>query len=916
MELVSTSSPMKSLRNITFFLLCTLMHLQPMAAQFEWSTWVFGHNGAISFVNDRGRIGDPRVIAGPAIRQEEGTAVFCHPRRGTLELFTDDAYIRDGSGTIVPPSGKRGFGSSSAQAALFLPVPGDPNKVYCIEAPDLTSPPPYPHRSYHYSRLERSHVSAPWRVVDSSVVLSDDGTERIAATFDVTNARVVIATFRESGSVDFWHITAFGLTRLVFNHKLASRLTPFAQTKWSRDGQYLVIADSVTRILQVNHDVMQVRNVANINIMNVPALQSVESRRLVYGAAISPNNNFLYLSIRVGSFRGYLMQFDLRNGMANAEQSGVILATFDLSKRSWPPALQNGPDGRIYLPNEKYLGCIQFPDRWGLECGLDMNNLHLGGGRALDGLPTVVERFFSAIEEPKAELSHSFACTSQALVLKAIITGEALDTVWYVPGLTPDSVRGTATLQIPDVPAGTYVAYLTMTGPRYRVVDSIELSLLPGATYSIPRDTTVCAGSDIHIATSGIRNVQWLPASAVDNAQGTRVSLRNLQQDVTLVVKAVDERECDVSDTIYIRVRHADVALTVPPPACTGVPVVVQPQRGYVLQWLEGASPSQSKAQTLIVVPTERTVVVAEMTDGFCIDTVTAVINISPPPSVAISPSIIDPVCPGTPVRLRVFDGIAWQWDDHEDLDRTDIADPLVAPTTTTTYAVTVYHADGCVSRDSVTIETIDTYPVFVRVLGATLDVGGNGIIRLESQRWYGEHAYGVRWPRGHLWFESVTPSLVTSISRGVEFDTLWLNNVTSDLPPTIEVRVLALLGPLQRFAVQPVLKPSDHCAKLQATDGVVDATSCGKLSRLVRYTSPTVVRNVTNANGTFLEGALDPIVSANVRVFTSTGQLVAQTNWHGMSDYQLAMEPSWGTVVFAVVETAAERIVLPVVLR
>ncbi len=904
---------MKSLRIITCIFVFACFDMLIARAQHEWSTWVFGQNAAITFMNQRGRTGNPRVIPSPPVRQDEGTAVYCNPRTGALELYTDDFNIRNADGTIVQPGGRRGFGPSSAQAALMLPVPGDPNQVYCFEAPDLTAP-PYPHRDYHYSRLVRESAADPWRVADSSVFLIGGGTERIAATIDATRGRVIVATFAEAGGVDLWHIEKTGLVGRRYHHRLERPITVFAQTKWSRDGKYLVVADTITRIIETNHDVPSMRTLCAINVNTIPSLRGEDTRRVVYGAAISPNNSFLYLTIRVGTSRGYLLQFDLRGGFDNVERTGIPLRTFDVSRRGWPPALQNGPDGRIYWPNDRFLGCIQFPDRWGLDCGIEMQFLHLGAGRALDGLPTVVERFYSSVEDPKADMMHTFSCEQHKLVLNATISGEVIDTVWYIPGLTPDSVRGTSTLEIRNVPGGTFTAFLVMTGTRQRVVDSLELFLRPGAGYSIPRDTTVCRSSDVTIATTGIRNIRWSPANVVDNPTASTVTLRNLQSDVTLVVQATDERECAVSDTLRIRVHRANIAMLWPQPACAGVPVEVRPERGTVVEWLHNVPAADRHSASLRLVPFEPTEVVAVLSDGYCTDTIRGTITIQPPPVVSADP--VEAVCPGTPTRVRVQGGDAWQWDPHPDIDRLDVQDPMISPSATTTYGFTVLFADGCVSRGSVTVPTLNEYRIPVRASNAVLNVGGSGTIRVDATNWKNEHRYGLTWPHAHLAVTGAQGADGFSFAAGTVSDTVWLDVAGDAVQRTVHLDVLSMLAPNLEFNVVPVLRRADSCAILVAEPGTIDARSCTGALRLVRFTNSLQVAIVTADGREYVQGAMDAQVPVTLRVYSTSGVLLDQHAWHGVTSFSVPLDRSQGTVVFAVVETPTERRVLPVVLR
>lgn len=59
----------------------------------------------------------------------------------------------------------------------------------------------------------------------------------------------------------------------------------------------------------------------------------------------------------------------------------------------------------------------------------------------------------------------------------------------------------------------------------------------------------------------------------------------------------------------------------------------------------------------------------------------------------------------GESAQLQASGGISYQWSPTEGLNDPNIPNPVATPTTTTTYTVTAFNAEGCSSTDSLTIE-------------------------------------------------------------------------------------------------------------------------------------------------------------------------------------------------------------------
>ncbi|MDX9751433.1 MAG: gliding motility-associated C-terminal domain-containing protein [Flavobacteriales bacterium] len=171
---------------------------------------------------------------------------------------------------------------------------------------------------------------------------------------------------------------------------------------------------------------------------------------------------------------------------------------------------------------------------------------------------------------------------------------------------------------------------------------------------------------------------------------------------VTLVM--TDQYGCTqaAEDSIVVESLGPPVAVIDPvPPTCPGVGVQLTASDGTAWQWSPSAGLSDPAAQAPIATPDTTTTYQLVLTTPCGTDTAWVEVTVHENP-VQTLPDV--ELCMGDSVQLQASQPGTYLWSPAEGLSDTLAAGPMAAPADTTTYAVLITVAPGCVLIDSVTV--------------------------------------------------------------------------------------------------------------------------------------------------------------------------------------------------------------------
>gem|GEM_PF-451897 len=285
-------------------------------------------------------------------------------------------------------------------------------------------------------------------------------------------------------------------------------------------------------------------------------------------------------------------------------------------------------------------------------------------------------------------------------------------------------------------------------------VDSITITVNPNPTATIAAsDTTICAGDTATLTASATGGnapytFQWnqgLGAGATKTVTPT--------QTTTYLVTATDTSGCSDTATVTITVRPRPmVQLTAGRTTiCAGdtTQLTVTASGGtapYTFQWNQNIVANN----TVIVNPTQTTTYTVTVTDANgCTNTASIIITVTQSLNVAITAND-STLCVGQSANLRVSISngarpFRFNWNQNLPADSTQ----TVTPTQSTTYAVTVTDASGCIGTDTIRIVVNPNPTVVASANDSTICSGTTA--NLSATASGGTGPYTFNWNPGNL---------------------------------------------------------------------------------------------------------------------------------------------------------------------
>lgn len=179
---------------------------------------------------------------------------------------------------------------------------------------------------------------------------------------------------------------------------------------------------------------------------------------------------------------------------------------------------------------------------------------------------------------------------------------------------------------------------------------------------------------------------------------------------VSLVVS--DSTGCIESDTAYLQImvmQLGDANVEPVDTICPGETVMLEASGGLSYQWIPSTYLSNPNSSNPIANPPVTTDYLVLVTDSCGTDTAYTTIFVHETP-VSISNDTV--VCGGSPVPLEATGGVQYSWSPTTGLSNPNTSNPTAIVLDTTQYLVDITTVNGCVIKDSVTINTISNLPV------------------------------------------------------------------------------------------------------------------------------------------------------------------------------------------------------------
>lgn len=374
-------------------LVSLLLLITGLFAQKEANYWYFGDHAGLNF-----GLGVPVPLTNGALSTGEGCSSISNSS-GNLQLYTDGRFVYTREHTQMP----NGYGllghSSSTQSGIIVPKPLNSNQYYIftVDAWDNNLL-----NGVCYTRVDMTLNNGLGDVVvsEKNVPLVPLTCEKVTAVGHGDGVSYWVITHKW-GNDEFYafKVTSSGVvTTPVISHAGSPVVGDLEASKG-----YLKVSPDGTKIAMANNIAFNV-GIFSFNNITGEVTHIVTDNNYVnpggwdpggpYGVEFSANSKVLY----IGEWKGNrsIHQYDLStSNPTTILNSRTVVGTVGQSQAPIG-ALQLGPDNRLYIARQgaDYLSRINQPNTLGTGCGFMENAVNLGGRESRYGLPPFVQSFF------------------------------------------------------------------------------------------------------------------------------------------------------------------------------------------------------------------------------------------------------------------------------------------------------------------------------------------------------------------------------------------------------------------------------------------------------------------------------------------------------------------------------------------
>ncbi len=541
-------------------LVCTISYGQSSSAL----NWYFGFGNGLSFED-----GPPKIVTGGQTRMYEGGATYSDPCSGELMFYTDGTRVYDREHQLMPGSaGLTAYSlsptSSTAQSAIIIPHPGDPDLFYIFNPGNETYPLdtswPQFNRDAHmhcsYQVVSMSARGGLGDVIDRKVLgMEYHLSEKITAIHDRNKDEYIVVTkTRSTGEFCLWRIGTEGIRETPQVVKpvgiVDSSIT--GHLKFSPNGRKLVEVDNASR-----HSAVRIYEFdLNSGLLSNPIYLRTPPEcngyaAFLYGVSFSPDSRMLFTC---GAHCG-LQQYrvDVHDSAAIAE-SRYVVDHIDGS-RFYEGTLQIGPDRKLYAYNGNYaISCIENPNAYGDDLILRRKVLEFEQRLFSFGLPNFMDQIFDLEYQGdkaihvEADTAADPFCPGESVQLHAS-GGDSY--IWEPAHLFNDNTLADPIARVPETTCFTVKA---QQGDCVAIA-GIVVKAHPTEPLNTGEELNICIGESVQLNVEGEGPFEWEPRESLDNplAKNPTASPSNT---TVYRVYSKNDKGCNVEGQVRVNVRQ------------------------------------------------------------------------------------------------------------------------------------------------------------------------------------------------------------------------------------------------------------------------------------------------------------------------------------------------------------------------
>lgn len=498
---------------ITFLLL--YVHVT-LFAQKQTNNWHFGFKAGIDFNTI-----PPSSITDSEMITNEACASISD-QNGNLLFYTNSENIWNAANTIMPNGGGL-LGCASSTQCLIVQQP-EHSDIYYIFTTDCGEN--NLANGFRYTIVDMSLNGGLGDVVSKNILLYTPATEKISASLHSNQKDIwIISHEYNTNNFKTYLLTDLGLNNNPVISSIGSvhiNLGMFpiqgsaGYMKCSPGGGEIAVAiyqegtsgSNKYELFDFDKNTGQIVNLKNILVPS--------SNTGVYGVEFSPDGRRLYTSTLIPCA---LFQFDLSAGSETAINSSVTLL-FSTPEYAAIGAIQNGPDGRLYVAgaNNRFVGVVNDPNQLGSACN------YVNQGFVLSVTPPITAPYkqvcgaglpnFPPFYFKPADFTFSNTCFGDSTLFVLHKQDDIQSAVWNFgdPGSGINNTSAAITPVHRFSAAGTFTVTLTITpvsGAPVTITHDIVITASP--VVDLPADTLLCNGEalDLNVFQPAIDSYLW-----------------------------------------------------------------------------------------------------------------------------------------------------------------------------------------------------------------------------------------------------------------------------------------------------------------------------------------------------------------------------------------------------------------------
>ncbi|GEM_PF-839621 len=676
-------------------------------AQSSSTDWRFGQLGRVVFTP-----GGAQGQGGSNLTSFEGCASIADPVTGNI-LFYSNGEMVWGSNNAAMANGTGLSGKqTTTQGALIVPYPGQPNRYILFTLTNTLDS-----AGLQYSVIDMSLNGGAGGVVASlknQPILPGFPTnamsEKLTATKHCNGTDYwVMGHFVNSAQFFKFLVTSAGVQPMVLQSIGSSHPFPGGSNIGSNKG-YMKFSPDGCRLALVTNQ----QNGSLIELFrfdkstgNLSDARTLPATGGEYGVAFSPDNGKLYITAARDSLNGTdnrpyntVWSFDLLADNP-ATTKTLVKARRETVDRAKFGALQNGPDGRIYVAQEfrDGLNVIITPNGFGATANYVDSILQMPSATTRQGLPNFIDDQFTLPFVPN--FTNDFVCVGNPMQFRDSSLSNAISWLWDFD--LSNAGTFTSTLRNPThtyATPGTYNVKLVVER-GCGVIDSITKQVTIGVNLPVDlgNDTAfICLNDTAFLgANVGTASYQWFTGGPGAWVVSPNDTLNSLAVTTTGWYRlTANNGSCDGEDSIYVLVNTTPVDVDLGPDQllCVGANLQLDAGNpGAVYLWSTGET-----TQTITVTLPDTFYVTASLQG--CTDTDTIIVFLDSITTVTVmNDTFMCPEVSTLEIDASAF-GISFVWSTGE-------TTPAITVLDTGTYYVAITTPAGCLVSDTIIIRRL-----------------------------------------------------------------------------------------------------------------------------------------------------------------------------------------------------------------